>query len=246
MAEANANQINEGLVPIVAAYQNATIDPKSPFCLSASDHTGLLFITNPLKENGKIYFTWHRNMLNALAEKNKTDFVNGRIKKLDVIPGISNHGCNAVQLCCHGSRTRSIKNYKMEQHMRKPSMKSEPIYKNCSHKDWRQGFQNELQTLNPVPICTCGCTCGAAKKMQSMREEEKVFDFLMGLDESFGTVRSQVLSIDPLPTLGRAYAIMAQEEKQRSVTADRSPLLESTACSHTETQHLANAAMAAR
>ncbi|KAK2982945.1 hypothetical protein RJ640_006359 [Escallonia rubra] len=55
---------------------------------------------------------------------------------------------------------------------------------------------NELQALNPVPTCTCG----AAKKIQSMREEEKVFDFLMGLDESFGTVRSLVLSIDLLPT----------------------------------------------
>ncbi|KAK2969735.1 hypothetical protein RJ640_015879 [Escallonia rubra] len=88
---------------------------------------------------------------------------------------------------------------------------------------------NELQALNLVPTCACGCTCGAAKKMQSMREEEKVFDFLMGLDESFGTLRSQVLSIEPLPTLGRAYAITAQEEKQKSVVADRSPLLESSA-----------------
>ncbi|KAK3020399.1 hypothetical protein RJ639_046132 [Escallonia herrerae] len=72
---------------------------------------------------------------------------------------------------------------------------------------------NELQALSPVPTCTCGCTCGVAKKMQSMREEEKVFEFLMNLDESFGIVRSQVLSVDPLPTLGRAYAITAQEEK---------------------------------
>ncbi|KAK2966727.1 hypothetical protein RJ640_001985 [Escallonia rubra] len=49
---------------------------------------------------------------------------------------------------------------------------------------------NELQALNHVPTCDCGCTYGAAKKMQSMREEEKVFDFLMGLDESFDTIRS--------------------------------------------------------
>ncbi|KAK2974742.1 hypothetical protein RJ640_007169 [Escallonia rubra] len=125
MAEANANQINEGLVPVVAAYQNVTIDPKYTYCLSASDHPGLLFVTNPLKENGENYFTWRRNMLNALVTKNKAGFVNGRIEKPDVNsrdfePWVQ---CNAMQLCCHGSRTRSIKNYKIEQHMRKPPMK---------------------------------------------------------------------------------------------------------------------------
>ena len=63
--------------------------------------------------------------------------------------------------------------------------------------------------------------------MQAMREEEKVYDFLMGLDDSFNTVRSQVLSIDPLPTLGRAYAMTAQEEKQHVVAA-RNPSIEAT------------------
>ncbi|KAJ0017861.1 hypothetical protein Pint_10900 [Pistacia integerrima] len=62
-----------------------------------------------------------------------------------------------------------------------------------------------------------------------MREEEKVFDFLMGLDEAYTTVRSQILSVDPLPKLGRAYAIVVQEEKQRAVVANRAPLIEATA-----------------
>ncbi|KAK9100545.1 hypothetical protein Scep_023975 [Stephania cephalantha] len=61
-----------------------------------------------------------------------------------------------------------------------------------------------------------------------MRDKDMVFDFLMGLDESFGTVRSQILSIDPLPNLGRSYAIIAQEEKQTSITIARGSTLEST------------------
>ena len=65
--------------------------------------------------------------------------------------------------------------------------------------------------------------------MQTMYEEEKVFDFLMGLDEAYATVRSQILSVDLLPNLGRAYAIAAQEEKQRSVAARRAPTIEATA-----------------
>ncbi|OIT20131.1 hypothetical protein A4A49_54276 [Nicotiana attenuata] len=50
--------------------------------------------------------------------------------------------------------------------------------------------------------------------MQSMREEEKVFDFLMGLDDTYSTLKS--------------YAIAAQEEKQRSVAANRTPTIEAT------------------
>ncbi|KAK3000122.1 hypothetical protein RJ639_024570, partial [Escallonia herrerae] len=77
--------------------------------------------------------------------------------------------------------------------------------------------------LNPIPVCNCGSTCGAAS---SMREVEKVFDFLMGLDEAYMTVRSQILSIDPLSNLGRAYAIAAQEEKRRVVTSYRAPTID--------------------
>ncbi|KAK3011426.1 hypothetical protein RJ639_010914 [Escallonia herrerae] len=65
--------------------------------------------------------------------------------------------------------------------------------------------------------------------MSSMGEEEKVFDFLMGLDEAYTTVRSQILSFDPLPNLGKAYVIAAQEEKQRLVIANRAPTIDAAA-----------------
>ncbi|PIN12582.1 hypothetical protein CDL12_14808 [Handroanthus impetiginosus] len=67
------------------------------------------------------------------------------------------------------------------------------------------------------------------KKMQTVCEEEKVFDFLMGPDEEYSTMRSQFLSVDPLPNLGRAYARAAQEEKQCSIAAMRAPIIEGTA-----------------
>ncbi|KAK3041222.1 hypothetical protein RJ639_028482 [Escallonia herrerae] len=73
----------------------------------------------------------------------------------------------------------------------------------------------ELQGLNLTPICKCGCTCGAAKKMQIMREEEKVFDFLMGLDKAYTIVRSQILSIDPLPNIGRALLTKKSDSQMR-------------------------------
>ncbi|KAJ0048851.1 hypothetical protein Pint_15777 [Pistacia integerrima] len=65
--------------------------------------------------------------------------------------------------------------------------------------------------------------------MQTIREDEKVFDILMGLDEAYTTVRSQILSVDPLPKLGRAYATAVQEEKQCDVVANCAPLIKATA-----------------
>ncbi|XP_019199774.1 PREDICTED: uncharacterized protein LOC109193375 [Ipomoea nil] len=48
------------------------------------------------------------------------------------------------------------------------------------------------------------------------REEERVHQFLMGLDEGgYGSIRSQLLSLESLPTVSRVYNILVQEETAR-------------------------------
>lgn len=54
---------------------------------------------------------------------------------------------------------------------------------------------DELLSLNPILLCTCECKCGAAKCIQSIREREKVFDFLMVLDDVYSIVIDDVYSI---------------------------------------------------
>ncbi|KAG5606498.1 hypothetical protein H5410_027990 [Solanum commersonii] len=51
----------------------------------------------------------------------------------------------------------------------------------------------------------------------------------MGLDDTYSTVNSQILSVDPFSNLGRAYPIAAQEEKYRSVVANHIATIEATA-----------------
>ncbi|KAJ1400195.1 Zinc finger, CCHC-type [Sesbania bispinosa] len=79
---------------------------------------------------------------------------------------------------------------------------------------------DELINYEKTLQCTCsGCTCGVVLKLEKRREEEKVHQFLMGLDDtSYGAVRSSVLATDPLPSLNRVYAIMVQEERMKSIT----------------------------
>ena len=55
--------------------------------------------------------------------------------------------------------------------------------------------------------------------MASMLEQEKVHQFLMGLDnKKFNTVRSNILSQEPLPSLNKAYAAVIREERQLQFT----------------------------
>ncbi|XP_068466567.1 uncharacterized protein [Phaseolus vulgaris] len=60
---------------------------------------------------------------------------------------------------------------------------------------------DEFANSDKIPSCTCGgCKCGIGAQLEKRREEEKVHQLLMGLDDaSYGTVRSNILASDPLP-----------------------------------------------
>ncbi|KAK3026572.1 hypothetical protein RJ639_041158 [Escallonia herrerae] len=250
MEDESASYVHGGLAP-VANVQNIAIDTKSPFYLHPSDHPGLIFVTQPLSENGENYFTWRRNMLTALQSKNKAGFVDGLIAKPDVhsrdfqswiqcnavvkswiVNSLSRelqtgaaHADTASEIWCdfdeRFTQGIALRVYDLKRSIALLQQEKSAI---STYYGKLKGVWNELHNLRPIPVCTCG----AGKKMQEMREEEKVFDFLMGLDDTYKTVRSQILSIDPLPGLGRAYAVAAQEEKQQVVAAARVPTIEAT------------------
>ena len=46
--------------------------------------------------------------------------------------------------------------------------------------------------------------------------------FLMGLSESFSTIRGQILSTDPFPSVTKVFSLVVQEEKQMEVGASTS------------------------
>ncbi|KAH7692774.1 RNA-directed DNA polymerase protein [Dioscorea alata] len=55
------------------------------------------------------------------------------------------------------------------------------------------------------------CSCGADHKRR------RLMQFLMGLNESYNAIRGQILLIHPLPDVTKAYSLIMQEEKQRSL-----------------------------
>ena len=84
-------------------------------------------------------------------------------------------------------------------------------------------FWDKLANYEQIPRCSCGgCKCDIASKLEKRREEERVHQFLMGLDEvSYGTVRSNILAANPLPSLNRVYATLVQEERMKTITRSK-------------------------
>jgi hypothetical protein len=67
----------------------------------------------------------------------------------------------------------------------------------------------------PTPRCICGhCTCEIKKQLNDFQEKERLYQFLMGLDGGFSTIRTQVLSMRPNPTLREAYRLASEDEQQ--------------------------------
>lgn len=74
---------------------------------------------------------------------------------------------------------------------------------------------------NYRPVCSCGkCSCGSTKKLVDHYHMECVMSFLMGLNDSFAQVRSQLLLMDPIPSINKVFAIISQEEHQRIVSTN--------------------------
>lgn len=59
--------------------------------------------------------------------------------------------------------------------------------------------------------------CGCPQSRQNVKhvEQQHLFQFLMGLNDSYSAVRSQILLISPLPSVNHAYSMLMQEESQR-------------------------------
>ncbi|KAJ4749494.1 Retroelement pol polyprotein-like [Rhynchospora pubera] len=81
---------------------------------------------------------------------------------------------------------------------------------------------DELGSYLRIPACTCGgCVCNLTVDFLRDKEEEKIHQFLMGLDDVYDTIRTTILSMDPLPSLNKVYSTVIQEERHKSVVRGR-------------------------
>ncbi|KAL5169639.1 hypothetical protein HKD37_11G031503 [Glycine soja] len=75
---------------------------------------------------------------------------------------------------------------------------------------------DELDMVSPTQDCSCTVkyTSDLIKSIQKKQEIEPVICFLKGLGEVYGTVKSNILMMDPFPSINKAYALVLQQEGQ--------------------------------
>lgn len=72
-----------------------------------------------------------------------------------------------------------------------------------------QKLWDELSSLRPLPVCSCE----ASKKLDEQKQEDKLIQFLMGLNEGFENIRSSILVMEPLLDIEKAYSMVTKVEK---------------------------------
>lgn len=215
----------------------------SPYSLFSSDNPGALITSVQLK--GDNYNEWAMEMMNALRAKKKSGFVDGTLPK----PGEDSADLEAwlsVNSMIVGwirssiePRVRSTVTFITEAHKLWDNLKKrfEVGNKVRVHQlmeqlaSCRQNGEavidyygrlavmwEELQTYKPPPACSCS----AAATYEKEHEDERVHQFIMGLDESrFGNVVTAIIEADELPDLGKVYAKVIREEARLSASKAR-------------------------
>jgi len=81
----------------------------------------------------------------------------------------------------------------------------------------------ELNSHRPMPICTCPhpCRCESMRAARNFRIKDQVIQFLTSLNDSFSFVKTQVLLMDPLPSINKVYSMVIQEESNNTTPPPR-------------------------
>ncbi|CAA0836121.1 Unknown protein, partial [Striga hermonthica] len=220
-----------------------------------SDNPSHVYVTDVLNDGN--YGDWLEEMSNCLLAKNKYGFVDGSISMPDEKSAdlLTWKRCNAMVkgwlvVAMDKEIRNSVKHTKtaheiwkdLEERFGKESApKAYELKRNLTltrqekmsvsaYYTKMKGLWDEIDAVFSAPRCSCGkCTCGMPKLFAEKVERERVYEFLMGLDDTFNTIRSQVLSTTPLPSLGVAYHLVAEDERQRLIVNSRNPTIDGAA-----------------
>nr|GEY95575.1 reverse transcriptase, RNA-dependent DNA polymerase, Gag-polypeptide of LTR copia-type [Tanacetum cinerariifolium] len=173
----------------------------------------------------KNYSDWEQEMMNFMFAKNKTCFIDGSIKKPETKSENTYFGCNHLKE--RFGKESAPKAYELKQSLaitRQDGMTISAYYTRL-HILW-----DEMESILPTPLYTCdGCECGLGKKLTELKGKERTYEFLMGLDDQFSVIKTQILAMKPTPDLSAAYHLVAKDEQQRTIASSKGPVREAAA-----------------
>jgi hypothetical protein len=215
--------------------------PNHPLYLHPNDHPGLILISKKLT-GSENYSSWKRSMMIALNAKNKLKIVNGEYVEPNVnseLRAIWERTNDMViswilntisdQISNNLNFVNSAYDLWSELYEHYAQLDGHRVYQlvhdivqlkqqNCSievyyHK--LKGLWDEHDALEAPYLCSCTCSCENGRNSGDREQRKRLIQFLMGLDECYSNIRGQILLIQPLPSVTKAYSMIRQEEKQR-------------------------------
>ncbi|XP_019266534.1 PREDICTED: uncharacterized protein LOC109243968 [Nicotiana attenuata] len=215
------------------------LDCNHPLFLSPSDISDIQIILFQLTriEN---YSLWFRSMRMALLGRNKLGLVDGSCTKESYPENLWNHWerVNAIVLSwlmnsvssgllggiLYASSAQTIWNDLHERFDKVDGSRSYNLHKEIAtlsqgatsvsaYFSRLKNLWEEFEALVPAP----GCNCPKSREFVVHLQKLKLFQFLMGLNDSCGQARSQILLMNPMPSVSQAYAMVISDESQKSV-----------------------------
>ncbi|GJX35611.1 putative RNA-directed DNA polymerase [Tanacetum coccineum] len=230
-------------------------DINSLFYIYASDYPKQMHVNNTLTNIN--YTDWSHEKLNFLFAKNKVGFIDGTLKKPEktATDYMALMCCDAMvkgwlttamekdirSSVKYANTTSEIWLDLLERFGKESAPRAYELKQTLSNTHQSaisvsayytklRGLWDEIESMLPAPCCTCNkCSCEMAKKMNELQEKEKLYQFLMGLDTDFGVIKTQILAMNPIPTLGNAYYLVAKDERQRTISGEKKAPPESAA-----------------
>ncbi|KAK2999228.1 hypothetical protein RJ639_023969 [Escallonia herrerae] len=218
------------------------LDPTSEYYLSSQANSGNSLTKDTLK--GDNYVVWEQSAILTLKSHNKLAFIDGRITKPDpesedflawdiVNSTLCSWICNSLDPLIRATVSRLNEAKLIWDSLKiRYSIPNRPrIYKLWSDASMTTqggasvityytkllGMWDELLTLSPLE--SCGCPKGTEK--MNWYQDLQTYQFLMGLDDKYATLRTQIINMDPFPNIDIVYAMVMQEESHRGITGSR-------------------------
>ncbi|XP_060177713.1 uncharacterized protein LOC132607636 [Lycium barbarum] len=167
-------------------------DTSHPYFLHVSDASGMLLVNTPF--DGRGYLGWRKSILISLLAKNKLGFIDGACSEptqTDSTLKVWNRYNDMVTSWLLNSLSKDIADIVLY------SKTAKDLWSDLEH--------------------SCVCTCEGKKKMIQFKEDERLIQFLMGLNDTYAPARSNILMITPLPSINYAYTLLMQDQNQREV-----------------------------
>ncbi|KAK2417773.1 hypothetical protein QL285_040035 [Trifolium repens] len=226
-------------------FADFSTNPSNPYYIHPNENPTLILVT-PLLDS-KNYISWARSMKVALISKNKIKFVDGSFQKpaaasilYDPWVRCNNLVLSWLQRSISDNIAQSIlwienanavwdnlrNRFSEGDIFRISDLQDDLVRLQQGNFDVSNYFTQltsiweQIDTYRPTRDCTCAipCTCGAVTDLRKFREQDKVLKFLKGLNEQFCHVRSQIMMIEPLPTLEKTFSLVLGQERQLTLT----------------------------